>query len=172
MATPTTYFRPTGDLIYCQLKDFTTNVASGSTTQLTYGLSDLAELPGQSTWFVNKLWLTIHGFIELDGVATGPTHGRFMAGVVPRDIVGAGSFNDLADFQDYIAWPLKGMFGYTLCQGDDNPPRNAFSVSRTYTPKKALVLNREQNLTWAWYHDSGPDVTLLMSLNGQFKRGN
>lgn len=170
MAVPTYYIQPTGDLIYTQLKVADANVASGSSASLTFGLEDIADLPGQSTWFVNRLHFQLHVVTELDGIDTGITQGRFMAGIIPRGEA-LTVFNDLGDFEDLIAWPLKGVMGYTAQQGSENPANNKSTVSRTYSPRDVLVLNRGQNITWAWYNIDGPDCWVMMSIIGQFKRG-
>ena len=171
MAIPDTYF-DLNETVYCTAKANDNSVSSTSSIILTYGLSDLAELPGQSTWFVNKLQFQIFGFQNIDGSATGPTEGFFMASIVPRDLVASMTFAELADLQDYKAWPLKGCFGWTYCQAADvNPVNNKFSATRTYSPRKALVLNREQNIVLNWKNRSGPDSNLHMAINGQFKRG-
>lgn len=170
MAIPDIYF-DNNETIYCSTETFTTPVGAGSNAILTFGLSDLAELPGQSTWFVNKLQFSLSGYQRIDGTATGPTEGFFMACVLPRDLVGS-SFDSLKDLQDYKAWPMKGCFGWTVCQaGDVNPVNNRFSATRTYSPRKALVLNREQNIYFIWDNRVGPDCGIQLSINGQFKRG-
>lgn len=170
MAVPDIYF-DNNETIYTSVRTLDGSVGAGASEILTFGLSDLAELPGQSTWFVNKLQFQISGYMNIDGSATGDTSGFWMAAVLPRDQAG-NTFDSLSDLQDYKAWPLKGCFGWTLCQAADiNPVNNRFSVTRTYSPRKALVLNREQNLYFIWDNVSGPDCTVQLAINGQFKRG-
>ena len=65
MAIPDTYF-DLNETVYCTAKANDNSVSSASSIILTYGLSDLAELPGQSTWFVNKLQFQIQGFQNID----------------------------------------------------------------------------------------------------------
>ncbi|HHZ81679.1 MAG TPA: hypothetical protein EYN64_03000 [Flavobacteriales bacterium] len=171
MATPTVYI-DNNETVYTQVRTVEGNLAQGSTAEVTFGLSDVGELPGQSNWFVNKLVFMAKGCIDLDGSDVGLSEGQTVAGVVPRDIVASYDWDSLNDFQDFKAWPLKGTIAYTFMQGSQNPARNAFSVTKTYSPRSALVLNREQNIVWSYKNVLGLDVLVQLCIYGQFKRGN
>lgn len=167
MAVPNVYF-DNNETIYCEIYGYDSTTSTD--INLTFGLSDLAELPGQSTWFINKIQFMVAGYTDLTSPGTSDTVGRFNAGIIPRDQAG-GNFNTIDDYQDYRAWPLKGTIGHTFHQGDSNPAHNRFSASRTYTPRKALVLNREQNIMWTWSKISGPTNVCLLGIVLQGKRG-
>ena len=79
----------------------------------------------------------------------------------------------MKDFQDYMAWPLKGCVGFNM-----TPPfglstgQQMSTFSFTYRPRDSLLINREQNIIWTYKSNSGPDVTVSLSCIGQFKRAN
>ena len=86
------------------------NLGSGASHQASQGLSDVGELPGQSTWFVNKLHFGFHGYWDLT-VGTQPdSYCYFQGGVIPRDLSGTNHV-DLSDYQTLKGWPLKGING-------------------------------------------------------------
>ena len=121
---------------------------------------------------MNKLKFTVRGFVTGNGYQSG----SWVAGIVPRDAVGIG-YETVKDFQDYMAWPLKGMVGYNLTQGvgptgDQGNRGNHFSFTMTYRPRKALLINREQNIILTYVSLGGPDIVSQLSCCGEFKRAN
>lgn len=180
MATPEVYF-DLNDTIYTMLAA-SNNLNSPSSKVLTFGLSDMAELPGQSSIYVNSLTFKLQGFTT-GGVSPGAdAQGQWVAGIIQRDLVNSQTFNDVKDFQDYLGWPLKMCYGYWLVQGNHGSsnsatadwPRsgNAFSITKTFKPRKALLLNREQNIVLTLQNVAGDQIYTKMSICGQFKRGN
>jgi len=166
--TPTIWFG-TNDVVYSQNRTIDLALSAGNSMKLDFGLSDMGELPGQSTLFVNKLKFQV---TVIPLFAASFEEGTFCAGVVPRDAVGAG-YETIADFQDYMAWPLKGCVGYNITPGISViPGGNISRFTMTYTPRKALLINREQNLILTYKNVGGGDVTVMLNCLGQFKRGN
>lgn len=167
MAIPD-YYVDNNETIYASIE----TLDSDSTgTSLTFGLSDLGELSGQSTVFVNWIQFKISGFVELDGTAGSFNQGKWGCFILPRDL-SSNAYDSLADVQDIRAWPLKECFGFTgLAQGEDNPVNNRFVVSKVFRPRDALLINREQNIYMFWKPVSGPDCTVMLEMNCQFKRG-
>jgi len=168
--TPDIWFG-TNDVIYSQNRTIQGSLSAGSAMKLDFGLSDMAELPGQSTIYVNKLHFRVNILME-DPAAASYQEGKFVAGIVPRDAVSAG-YETVKDFQDYMAWPLKGCVGFNM-----TPPfglstgQQMSTFSFTYRPRDSLLINREQNIIWTYKSNSGPDVTVSLSCIGQFKRAN
>lgn len=168
--TPDIWFG-TNDVIYSSNRGIQSSLSASASHKLDFGLSDMAELPGQSTIYVNKLKFVVRILIE-DPSAASWQEGKFCAGIVPRDAVGAG-YEQLADFQDYMAWPLKGCVGFNF-----TPPFNQStgqqmsSFTMTYSPRDSLLINREQNIILTYRNTTGPDVTCFLSCVGQFKRAN
>lgn len=166
--TPDIWFG-TNDVIYSQNRTINSSLNSATSMKLDFGLSDMAELPGQSTIYVNKLHFKLTIFQE-DPDNPSYQEGKFCAGIVPRDAVSAG-YETVKDFQDYMAWPLKGVVGYNL-----TPPRiggnGVSSFSFTYRPRDALLINREQNIIFTYTSNTGPEVSVMIQCLGQFKRAN
>jgi hypothetical protein len=166
--TPDIWFG-TNDVIYSQNRTIQTSLSAGASMKLDFGLSDMAELPGQSTVFVNKLKFQVTVIPEF---TLSFQDGTFCAGIVPRDAVGAG-YETVKDFQDYMAWPLKGCVGFNITPGISVIPGGRVSTfSMTYSPRKALLINREQNIIFTYKSEGGGDVTVMLNCMGQFKRGN
>lgn len=151
----------------------TIQVSAFTSDEMSFGLSDLAELPGQSTWFINHVRFHVRAFYDVGSAgSTGQSLVQFVAGVVPRDIVAGGVFETLKDYDTIKGWPLKRCYGYATALSDVEPFNNQISVTRSYTPRKALVLNREQNLMWSLKNITGKDLNGYMSIEVQAKRGN
>ena len=167
--TPDIWFG-TNDIIYSQNRTINSSLNSGASMKLDFGLSDMAELPGQSSIYVNKLHFKLTIFME-DPDNTTYQEGKFAAGIVPRDAVGSG-FETVKDFQDYMAWPLKGVGGYNMTSPGNFTGNGVSNFSFTYSPRKALLINREQNIIFTYTSNSGPEVSVMIQCYGQFKRAN
>lgn len=166
------YWYGNNDLIYASDSTYFQQYSSGSYNKIFIGLEDLTELPGQSTMFVNKVHFRAEGEVVAGGLA-GQSDGHMLAGVVPRDLVNSVDFDSLVDYQNYQAWPLKmSQKFYCSFASDPGNSINKISLSYTYTPRKALVLNREQVLVLGFHNDSGDDVSYMLSMFLQAKRGN
>ena len=168
MAIPDTYF-DNNKQVYTSVQRLDSSVPAGSDENLTFGLADLAELPATAALFVNKIVFKGSGFVNLDATSTGDVTGFWCAGIIPRDLQ-TDVFDRIADYQDYKAWPLLGCMGWTICQGADNPVNNRFAFSKTWHPRKALILNREQNIMFNWHSENGPDSTVQLQIQAEFKR--
>jgi len=147
------------------------SMSNGSSAQMEVGLSDIAELPGQSTWFINKIHFRLRGYYDIGTVGTsGLGRVEYLAGVIPRDL-GTSTFDSLTDYQTIMGWPLKGCYGKTAAQ-TDSEFNNWVSISCTYRPRKALVLNREQDICWNVKNLIGKELPYSLSMSIQAKRGN
>jgi len=110
--------------------------------QITFGLSDLTELPGQSTWYIRSILFKATGYSDLLG--TSPySLVSFNAGISSRDI-SATTRPGIDDYQDIAGWPLKSV--YTEMMVQNTPQQNGFSFQKLFKPSKNLTLNREQNI--------------------------
>lgn len=158
---------------------FSGNTVLGSTLQMEWGLADMNELSGQSTLFINKVRFRIEGYVEENGINDSPVELRYQSGVTQRDL--SVTYTSIKDFQDYKAWPLKNGYGHLYPHSpkwdsgvvnDPGSPSSKFVKSFTYTPRKALLLNREQNLVLSLRNNSGGcPVNTLLSMEIQCKRG-
>ncbi len=143
------------DKIYYSDRSQFSNLQSGS-NQLTASLDDVAKIPGQSTWIVNKITFGANLYFDFDGVNfDGMAYGSALLGIIPNDDV--GTYDTLEDYQDVRGWPLLGtskMWSISKmvdAVGDLIPnlyPLSRTSLSGTYTPKSALALNRMQKIVF------------------------
>lgn len=165
-----TYYVDNNKTIYAADNDLEINISStGSSRQLALGLGTFPELSGQSTVYVNKVMASFKGYGHSGGVNHG--HGTFTVGVVPTDTLSTVSYEGYAAFQDYKAWPLKNGLVYYYCYtADPANSMNRVSLSFTYSPRKALVLNREQSIVLNINNVYGVNITGLLSLRLQLKR--
>lgn len=96
------------------------------------------------------------------------TEFHVQAGIVSRDLA-PGGFDDLDDYQDVAGWPLnkvqKDFMLYNQVQ------QNWFSYQHTYTPRKNLTLNREQNIIWNLKNDTGSNMAVTMGVYLHAQRG-
>jgi hypothetical protein len=154
--------------IYTQDKSLNINITAGSYVNLSLGLQDIPQLSGQSTVYVNKVFAKFKGYAHSGGA--NQSYGSFTVGVVPEDIRNL-PWTGLASFMDYQAFPLKNGSNYWWAySGDAGNPINTVSSSFTYSPRKTLVINREQVIVANINHLYGVNVTGLLSLRLQLKR--
>ncbi len=166
MATPDVYI-DLNDTIYA-IADSSPLIAAGSVDEIYFGLADIGEASAIQSWFINKVICCYTGYS--DTVAPGnETILRFNSGVIMRDLAGVEQFSELSDFQDFRAWPFKGAIRSTMIQ--NIVQHNQTSYTFTYSPRKALVLNREQNIVFFLKNVSGSDMQGRFNLYVQGKRG-
>lgn len=167
------YYIDNNETIYVsQYADYTAGIAQGTADDVRISLSDIAALSGQSTWFINKVRFKFKGYSQPSTVGTtGVVHGFHVAGVIPSSYTTNGKFYHLGEFIDIKGWPLKGCFGHDTWVSDVEPFNNMISVSCTYQPRRALVLNRSQSLVWTFRNTSGKAVGGILSIDLQAKRG-
>jgi len=135
--------------------------------QITFGLSDLTELPGQSTWYIRSILFKATGYSDLTG--TSPyTLVSFNAGICSRDIA-TGTRPGIADYQDIAGWPLKSC--YTEIMVQNTPQQNMFSFQKLYKPSKNLTLNREQNIQFNIRNMFGNDLNSRIMMYVHAERG-
>jgi len=167
MATNLDYYYDNNETIYASSSGVVTS-ASGSTVQTSLGLEDLTDLSGQSTVFVNKVRFKCIGTIEEGTASQDYSYGHMVCGVIPADLVNT-DFDLLSVYQDYRAWPLK--MGKDFYFQRENTMNTGFRMSVTFTPRKALLLNREQLLVMCFTNGFGLTVQHYDSITAQFKRG-
>lgn len=145
--------------------------SSGTSDQISLGLADLGELSGQSTIFINKIRFEINGYV---GAGTNETRGFMVAGVVRSDLVAGTNFDSYGDFQDVKGFPFKNSMKHfhalpqDVANGSDTCN---VRLIHTFTPRKALLLNREQDIVLALKNTSGESITSYFTMVCQFKRG-
>ena len=176
MASNLDYYYDVNDTIYATSSIGAAGITAGSTYQLDLGLQDLTDLSGQSSIFVNKVRFKVIG-TSLNGTSTGPeySYGHMVCGVVPSDLLNT-DFDLLSVFQDYKAWPMKmGKDFFYQRMGphasNDSNMQNGFRMSYTFSPRKALLLNREQSIVMCISNSYGNNIEFNASITGQFKRG-
>lgn len=143
------------------------NIASGSSNQMTFGLSDFGELPGQSTWYIRSIRFYVMGFQDEAGLSPSTAY-RLQGGIISRDI-SATVMAELSDYQDVAGWPLNKVQKEGIIL--NNPQHNWFSFQHTYTPRKNLTLNREQNIVWCAKNRVGNDMTFSLGIYLHAERG-
>ena len=158
------------ETIYASHSGNGVTTTAGTSDQIEFGLADMTELPGQSTWFINKVVLSYSGMVNLsDSPAVEDSYGHMIAGVAPRDVAGSYNFYNYDRFQDYLAWPLKASKKTWFAQF--TPQENRIMMVHTYRPRKALLLNREQDLILCVYNSHGNDIIGNLRIDVQAKRG-
>jgi len=139
---------------------------AGTSDIVTFGLSDLSELPGQSTWYIRSILFKITGYAEI-GVAPESVI-RINGGIISRDI-STTHYPNLNDYQDVAGWPLKGV--YTEMMVENTPQHNNFSFQKLYKPSKNLTLNREQNIHVTIDSVTGNDLVSRVLIYVHAERG-
>ena len=167
------YYYDVNDQVYFADREFNLNITQNTGRGLAIGLGDLPELPGQSSLFINKVRFQFEGWGNTGGVAY--SYGHMVAGVIPKDLA-VNDFKYLQDFQDFMAWPMgRNGVGYRYYLSHSNNGGNSadkINLVYTYTPKKALLLNREQDLMVGIFNDAGTNIGGLLSIVVQAKRAN
>lgn len=161
----------------------TITLTGGNKASLFVGLDDIDELPAQSTVFVNKIRFHVSGWIDPDGSDFNDTILFMLGGIVPQGaFTTSNAPGELQDYQEIKGFPLKGCYGYasTLKPRDNvmteenwQQVNNFVSWSRTYRPRKALLLSRLQEICFTVYSSSAgnSDCKLWADMEVQLKRG-
>ncbi len=153
--------------IYLSDTENQTGVASGSSKQMTFGLSDIGELPGASTWFIRSIRFNVQGYQDIAGLAP-DTRIRIQGWISNRDI-SSTIYAELGDLQDVQGFPLNKVQKNLLVQ--NTAQHNFFSYQYTYRPSKNLTLNREQNIGITAKNVAGNDMTFMTSVYLHAERG-
>lgn len=141
------------------------------------GPQDVTHITGLNNLFLNWARFQFKGVGVNGGV--GSTSGYMTPGILPRDLGIEGtnlvqpvSFPLWALYDDVRGWPLnKGKQHYYAYTGDTGNSGNRINMSFTYTPKSALLLNREQVLYLAVHNSYGQAFQGVASIVASFKRG-
>ena len=156
------------DQLYAVAESDFTGLSAGATGHdVTMGLSDWAELPGQSTWYIRKI--VFHARMYTDLIPAPDTQVYLCGGIVNRDIAGSASYDKPGDFQDVAGWFLSGVWHHGLIEA--TAQHNNLSWTKTYRPSKALELNREQDIIFTVKNRLGNDVDGLLDLYVHAERG-
>lgn len=153
--------------LYVSARNRDSVTSTGDRHTLAIGLSDFGELPGQSTWFIRSIRFYCSGYQDSAQVAP-DTLLLLQAGIVARDLL-PGAFDNLEAYQDVNGWPLNKVQKSIMVE--NIPQQNWFSYQHTYTPRKNLTLNREQDICWNLKNESGNDVATLMGMYIHAERG-
>ncbi len=145
----------------------TENTPGTNEDQIELGLSDLSELPGQSTWYIRSILFKATGYASLAGT-TPHSILSFNGGVVSRDI-SSTSYPSPKSLQDVAGWPLKGV--YTEMLVENTPQGNRYSYQKLWKPSKNLTLNREQDILFNIRSFFGADLTTRMLIFVHAERG-
>lgn len=161
----------------------------GGTTSknMIFGLQDIADLSGTSKVFVNKVTMRVNSFLEPDSTTSSqPALLYCLGGVCPTDYLDSrenptNRLDNLKDYQDVKAFPLKGMFGFSTYARDDNSEEagrwqgvlSSCNWQKTWRPRDALLLNRLQSVVFnvdSVYGTAG-GLKGFFSMELQLKRG-
>lgn len=156
------------DQLYVASEQRSGGISAGSSHQITFGLSDFGELPGQSTWHIRSIKFYLMGFQEEAGLSPYSTY-RILGGITNRDIASSTNYSELSDYQDIAGFPLKDVQKDGLVL--NNPQQNWFSWQKTYRPRKHLSLNREQNFVFCVKSVYGNDLTTQLGMYLHAERG-
>lgn len=153
--------------IYVSAENLDATVAMGSSEVATFGLSDIADLPGQSTWFIRSIRFHVSGFTDLGGVSP-YTRLEVCGGIIDTSLA-ASTTSEMSDFQSIAGFPLKDVQKYMMVQ--NSAQHNNFSYQKTYRPRKALTLNREQNIIMCMKNNFGNDAAIHFGILLHAERG-
>jgi hypothetical protein len=157
------------DDLHKQIYVITSNY--GATTELynqvlRVGLSDLVDLPGQSTWYIRQILFKACGYQAPNGVHD-DTRFRLVGGFMNRNI--SDEISSLAAFQEINGFPAKGVVMKGLLF--NTPQTNWWSWQRTYKPSKNLTLNREQDVVFTMRNLAGNAMVTDLSIFIHAERG-
>ena len=133
---------------------------------------DVPNLSGTAKVFVNKVRFEFQGVVQNGGV--GESYGFMVAGILPYDIASdvATDVDIWSDFDDLRGWPINlGKRFYFAYAGDTANSNNGIRMIMTYSPKKALIINREQALFLNIYPQYGQPINGHLSIIASMKRG-
>lgn len=161
------YFDNLHKQLYCNHQKRVVALLPGHSDSMAIGLSDFAELPGQSTWYIRSVVFKVTGYTDVGGPSP-DNEISFLGGSCNRDI-SATDKPELADFQDIAGWPWKGI--NSMIQVQSTLQANRFSWTKTYRPSKNLTLSREQDIVLCMSNNLGNNVNALMFLYIHAERG-
>lgn len=144
-------------------------ILPGASMETKIGLQDLTDLSGQSTVFVNKIRFQFEGVCMDDGVNY--SWGHMVCGVAPEGYGTTLSFFDR--YQSLKGWPFKmAKKYYHVANGNfASGSRNKINLVHTFTPRKALKINRGQEIVMCTTNRFGANIAGLNSVVLQLKRG-
>ncbi len=181
------YYIDDNETIYVHVAEDSAAVTDVQGFNITFDMSMLSELSGQSTVFLNHARFSMNGRnSNADDVNNCVVYN--VAGIVPEGTISGFSngFNTLEDYQQVKGWPLKGCFG-TATRGRGRDSTVAADMwqgvgqsvvwTRSYKPRSSLLLSRLQVLTLncglspqGGFSSASWKGTISMDL--QLKRGN
>jgi len=145
---------------------------AGSNMHTFLSPRDVPNLSGTAKVFVNKVRFEFQGIVVNGGV--GESYGFMTCSILPYDIASAIGTNMpiWSDYDDVRGWPINmGKRFYFAYAGDTANSRNGIRMVLTYSPRKALIINREQALFLNIYNAYGQPITGHLSICASLKRG-
>lgn len=180
------YYIDDNETIYVHVEESSATVNDTSGFNITFDLSMISELSGQSTVFLNSARFGVNGWNK-DTATTSDVILYAVAGIVPVDYItsSATGLPTLSDYQEVKGWPLKGCYGTpTVGRGRDSDVLPAdwqgavgrVTWTKSYKPRAALLISRLQAVTLCASHTqqggfSSADWDGALTMDFQLKRG-
>lgn len=168
----TDYYVDNNGRIQVSVDQLDTDVSVGSHHRIHFALSNLGDLSGQSTVFVNKVSFKAE-CVSPSGGSTDYFVGHMMASVIPLDLVGT-NYSSLTQLKNVKGWPIPMSKKYIMNSsghaGQSDVPLVA-RLSQTYNPKSTLLVNREQAIQLCFKNDYGDNQKVSLSMQLSLKRG-
>ncbi|AXH78486.1 MAG: hypothetical protein [Circular genetic element sp.] len=168
----TDYYVDNNGRIQVCVDQLDTSVSVGGYHRIHLALSNLTDLTGQSTVFVNKLKFSMNT-ISPSGGSTDYFVGHILAGIIPLDMAGS-NFDTLVDYKNVKGWPIPMSKQYIInSSGHPGASDVPFvgRLSQTYTPKSTLLINREQAIQLSFKNDYGDNQQVNLSIQASLARG-
>ncbi len=162
------YYVDNNETIYASEQEYNA-ILPGASLETKIGLQDLTDLTGQSTVFVNKIRFEFEGVCLDEGLNY--SWGHFVCGIAPEGYSTTLSFFDR--YQALKGWPFKmAKKYYHVANGNfASGSRNKIRMVHTFTPRDALLVNREQEIVLCTTNRFGANIAGLNSVVLQLKRG-
>jgi len=166
------YVDPTTKVIQASNWTYQQSRLAGENMHTWLGPQDVPHITGTSEVFVNKVRFEFQGSVHIGGLYE--SYGFMVAGILPYDIASSVSGTPViwSDYDDLKGWPINmgKRFYYALAQTANNS-NNGIRMILTYSPRKSLILNREQALFVMVYNHYGQPIDGHLSVSASFKRG-
>ena len=162
------YYVDNNETIYASENAYNA-ILAGNSLETKIGLQDLTDLTGQSTVFVNKIRFEFEGTCLDD--EPNYSWGHIVCGIAPEGYATTLSFFDR--YQTIKGWPFKMAKKYYHVANSNfaSGSRNKIRMVHTFTPRDALLVNREQEIVLCTTNRFGASIAGLNSIVLQLKRG-
>lgn len=166
------YYYDNNETIYASSEDYNASIPVGNSAETKICLGDLTALSGQSTVFVNWIRFEFKGTLISDPNPIADAFGWMVAGVAPSGHAVALSYYNR--YQAIKGWPFKNSkrFFSIYRQTTSTDAGTQIRMVYTFSPRKALKLNRGQDICLATTVGGGTaGIQGLNSIVVQYKRG-